>query len=212
MQPDSSDRQTIIREIAEHRAKIETLQQQLLMIPRERWKPEGYYAAYYGTAGFFLGMAAALTSLMFNIVGSAAVGQSPLKIIQIYLTFPLGERALELDGGLAMAIGCCLYVATGMVLGVPFYMALVRFTAKASLVQRLAVASAISLVLWLVNFYGVLSWLQPLLFGGNWIVELTPVYIAALTHLVFGWTMALMYPLGLYVPYQTPTKTSAEQS
>ena len=50
-------------------------------------------------------------------------------------------------------------------------------------------ASGLAIAVWLVNFYGILSWLQPLLFGGNWIVERIPWWVAAATHLVFGWTM-----------------------
>jgi hypothetical protein len=67
--------------------------------------------------------------------------------------------------------------------------------------KRLVLASLLAILIWVVNFYGVLIWLQPLLFGGRWIIELVPPWVAALTHLVFGWTMALLYPLGLFVPY-----------
>jgi hypothetical protein len=42
----------------------------------------------------------------------------------------------------------------------------------------------------------MLIWLQPLLFGGSWIVELVPSCVVVLIHLVFGLTMALLYPLG----------------
>ena len=73
-------------------------------------------------------------------------------------------------------------------------------------------ASAIAVAVWLVNFYVLLSWIQPLLFGGNWITSTDPVYlpwwVALATHLVFGWTMALIYPWGLFVPY----RPQAEQS
>jgi hypothetical protein len=31
-----------------------------------------------------------------------------------------------------------------------------------------------------------------------------PVWVALLTHLVFGWTMVLVYPLGDFVPYRRP--------
>jgi len=37
----------------------------------------------------------------------------------------------------------------------------------ASLMRRLAIASVLAIAIWLVNFYGILSWLQPLLFGGE---------------------------------------------
>jgi hypothetical protein len=57
-----------------------------------------------------------------------------------------------------------------------------------------------------VNFYAILSWLQPLLFGGSWIVQEVPWWVGALTHLVFGWTMLLVQPLGMFVPYQITTE------
>jgi hypothetical protein len=47
-----------------------------------------------------------------------------------------------------------------------------------------------------VNFYLLLAPLQPLLLGGRWIAELIPWWVAALTHLIFGWTVALLYPHG----------------
>lgn len=169
---------------------------------------QGYYAAYYATTGFMLGMFGACTSLLFNIIGSLMVSktggaeQHPLRLIQVYLTFPLGEQALHIQSGLALALGCCLYIATGMVLGMLFHLFLTRFAPSASLVRRLVVATGMSLALWIINFYGILSWLQPLLFGGRWIVDLIPPWVAAATHLVFGWTMALVYPWGMYVPYK----------
>uniref|UniRef100_A0A7C2JYY5 Uncharacterized protein n=1 Tax=Schlesneria paludicola TaxID=360056 RepID=A0A7C2JYY5_9PLAN len=158
-----------------------------------------------------------MASLLANVIGAPTAGKSPLELIRVYLTFPLGEKALQLASqqtdvyaigdGVMLAIGCCLYLATGMVLGVPFFVALVRLTEGKSVVQRLAVATVLSLILWVVNFYGLLSWIQPALIGGNWITDpaVLPPWVAAVTHLVFGWTLALMYPLGRFQPYQQPT-------
>jgi hypothetical protein len=165
---------------------------------------------YYATAGFFLGMLAALASLLFNVVGASLVGLHPLQLIRVYLTFGAGERALNLqldqDGGLTLIIGCCLYIATGMVLGSLFQVVLTRVADAESLVKRLLIASILALAVWLVNYYLLLSWIQPLLFGGNWILTQIPWWVAALTHLVFGWTMALLYPLGRFEPYRVRTE------
>lgn len=173
---------------------------------REPWQAKGYYGTYYATTGFILGMFAALASLALNVVGSLIFEIDPLRIIQVYLTFPLGARALDLDGGIALAVGCCLYIATGMLLGVPFHMLLVSYTKKSSFGQRLGCAAAMGVALWIINYYLVLSWLQPLLFGGNWIVAEVPWFVGLLTHLVYGCTMALVYPLGLYTPYKLQTE------
>jgi hypothetical protein len=178
------------------------------------WARKGYYLTYYATAGFFLGMVAALVSLMFNIIGASVAGENPLQLIKVYLTFGLGGRALDpsFDSGLALAMGCVLYIATGMLLGIIFHVVLTRYASQAGLLGRLLWASAIAVAVWLVNFYALLSWVQPLLFGGNWITSTDPVYlpwwVALATHLVFGWTMALIYPWGLFVPY----RPQAEQS
>ena len=107
------------------------------------FQPHGYYTAYFATTGFMLGIFGAMSSLLLNIVGSSLVDKNPLQLIQVYLTFPLGDKALELSSGLALAVGCCLYLGTGMLLGIPVYLALTRWTAGASLAKRLIVASVV---------------------------------------------------------------------
>jgi hypothetical protein len=58
-------------------------------------------------------------------------------------------------------------------------------------------------VLWVINFYGLIIWLQPILIGGNWILDNIPWWVAAATHLVFGWTMLAVQPLGRFVSART---------
>lgn len=202
------------RELATLRARVAELERELEgATPQpDQWMRSGYYLTYYATTGFFLGMAGALTSLMFNIVGASLAGKDPLQLIRVYLTFGLGERALDphFNSGVALAIGCCLYLATGMLLGIPFQVVLSRYAASAGLVKRLLWASGLAIAIWIVNFYLILSWLQPLLFGGDWIVDNQhlPWWVALATHLVFGWTMAVVYPLGTYQPYRLQTEPS----
>lgn len=194
------------RELQELRDRVQKLEAELSDAESTGgWQATGYYTAYYATTGFMLGIFGAAASLLFNVVGSLLVGQHPLELIRVYLTFPLGDKALETDTGLALAIGCCLYLATGMLLGIPFYLALTRFSAGSTFAGRLVLATVLAIAVWLINYYGVLSWLQPLLVDmsqENLIVNRVPPWVAALTHLVFGWTMVLVYPLGLYVPYR----------
>jgi hypothetical protein len=199
------DRDAKMRELAELRARVQVLEEELGPPGQaSQWPPPTYYTAYHALAGFVLGMFGAATSLLFNVVGSLLVGQHPLELIRVYLTFPLGEAALKTEDGLTLAIGCCLYLGTGMLLGIPFQLVLTRFLPNASFIRRFVVVTAMSLGLWIINFYLLLAWLQPLLFEGNWIVTLIPWWVAALTHLVFGWTMLLVQPLGSFVPYQPP--------
>ncbi len=58
------------------------------------WQPSSYYTAYYATAGFMLGSFGAMASLLFNIIGAPIAGKSPLELIRVYLTFPLGADGL----------------------------------------------------------------------------------------------------------------------
>jgi hypothetical protein len=207
------------QELERLRARVTELEAEIAREQAEAgWQAIGYYTAYYATAGFVLGIFGAFASLLFNFIGAPVAGKKPLELIRVYLTFPLGEQALKLANPgqnsvyavgdeVILAIGCCLYLATGMLLGIPVYLALSRFAARGGLAMRLLVASVVSLAIWAINFYGVLLWLQPWLIGGvpgNWITnrDYLPWWVAAATHLVFGWTIAVLYPLGEYRPYR----------
>ena len=196
------------RELERLRKRVDQLEEEKVAAePLNRDWTRHYYPSYYATTGFFLGMFGALASLGFNVVGAWLVGLHPLQLIRVYLTFGMGERALQLqlkggDEGLALIVGIKLYIVTGMLLGIVFQLVLSRLADRDSLAKRLLIASVLGLAVWVVNYYLLLSWIQPLLFGGNWIVRETPWWVAALTHLVFGWTMAVLYPLGKYEPYQ----------
>jgi hypothetical protein len=205
----SSNQNAKARELEKLRTRVAELERELETSPAEPVS-RGYYLSYYATTGFFLGMIGAITSLLFNVVGSQLFGKDALEIIKVYLTFGMGERAFEVQQGLTLAVGCCLYIGTGMLLGVPFQVVLSKYAENSSLFVRLVVASMLGIAIWLFNFYAILSWLQPLLFEGNWITNphFLPPWVAALTHLVFAWTMAVVYPWGLYTPYRLQTEQS----
>ncbi len=190
-------------------AELEQLRNRLAALEEEvsgsagqdpSWPPTTYYTTYHILAGMVLGLIGAASSLLFNMVGAAMVGRHPLELIRVYLTFPLGEKALEVQTGFALASGCCLYLGTGMLLGIPFQLLLTRYLAGASFMVRFAAAGALGVAIWLINFYGILSWLQPTLIGGRWIVEMVPVFVALMTHLVFAWTMVLVSQWGRFTP------------
>ena len=207
------DTQSKISELAELKQRVASLESQIAAETEHApFRPPGYYTAYYATTGFLLGSIGAMASLLFNVVGSVLTGKHPLELIRTYLTFPLGDQAFNLppeQNGLMLAIGCCLYIATGMVLGIPLYLALAKWSATDSLGKRLVVATIVSLIIWAVNFYGILSWLQAEVIDmsdENLIINRVPPWVAAATHLVFGWAMALVYPLGDYRSYRTVTE------
>ena len=146
------DTQTKQEEIERLRAQAQQLEAEIIREKAEQgWHASGYYTAYYATGGFVLGIFGAMASLLFNVIGAPIAGKTPLELIRVYLTFPLGEEALELSSGaqggyavgdgVILAIGCCLYLGTGMLLGIPVYLALTRFAARGGLIVRLLVAS-----------------------------------------------------------------------
>ena len=190
------------------RERLARLEDEVGRVAREEppWPPKGYYTTYHLLAGMVLGLIGSAASLLFNVVGSAMVGQHVLQLIRVYLTFPLGEKALEIDSGFALAAGCCLYLGTGMLLGIPFHLILTRYFSKASFGTRFVIAGLLGIGVWILNFYGILYWLQPALIGGRWIVERIPLLVAVLTHLVFAWTMMLVSQWGTFVPPASPTR------
>lgn len=206
-----SDQHDVESELTELRARLASLESKLHESP-PHWEAREFYGAYHATAGLMLGIIGAAASLLFNVIGSLIVGQDPMQLIKVYLTFPLGAKALDpsFNNSIALALGCCLYLGTGMLLGVPFQLIMARFFSRAGLLTRLIAASVLGILLWLLNFYGILSWLQPALFGGNWIVDpkIMPPLVGAATHLVFAWTMAVIFPWGNYQPYYRQTEPS----
>ncbi|HVT26478.1 MAG TPA: hypothetical protein VHE81_00525 [Lacipirellulaceae bacterium] len=180
------------------------LPDRMIPLPMGPWPESGYKAWPEAKRGALLGGIAGCTSLLTNIIGSvlwpaiSGQAQHPLRIIQVYLTFPLGQSALNLDSGTLLAVGCLLYLATGILYGMLFEVVLSYLLPHANALARLMACTILALCLWAINFYAVLIWLQPLLFGGRWIIDLIPWWVGAATHLVFGWTIALLYEVRPY--------------
>lgn len=211
------------QEFEELKRKVDVLERELGdMAAEQSWQPTSYYWAYHVTSGFLLGIFGAAAALLMNVVLAPIAGKHPLELIRVYLTFPLGADALSLANaaeeiptvrdGMILAFGCCLYLGTGMLIGIPFHVALTRLVPDGSVRNRLLVGTVLAILIWLIGFYGILSWLQPRLFGGDWITsgKYLPWWVAAGTHLVFGWTMALLAPMAKFLPYHTPTEMNDE--
>ncbi|MEZ6041491.1 MAG: hypothetical protein R3C20_13375 [Planctomycetaceae bacterium] len=149
--------------LEEKRQTLESLRQQMASLEAElggasvgsEWNPEQFYTGFYVTVGFLLGGVAAMMSLLFNVIGSTIAGKHSLEIIRVYLTFPLGEQALKLqtaegsayviDDGVILALGCCLYIGTGMVLGTVFHWGIARFALTRNVIPRLIWGIRVSL-------------------------------------------------------------------
>jgi hypothetical protein len=158
----------------------------------ESWPPKTFYWWYHITTGSILGSVGAIVSLFFNVIGSVLFDKHPFELIKIFMTFPMGGSALASDSDVTLIIGIILYIVTGAFYGVIFEVLMYRFFSKSTRSARVAVAIALGLGIWIVNFYGILSWLQPMLFGGNWILTMIPFWVAALTHIVFALAMVFI--------------------
>lgn len=210
---DASSKQ---REFENLKARVRQLEVELTDAQQAApWRPTGFYAAYHGTSGFVLGIAGATVALLANVIAAPIAGKNPLELIRVFLTFPMGERALNLSGssgtvgdGMILAFGCCLFLGTGMIIGIPFNILLTRLAGGAPLIKRLLVATALSIGIWMLAFYGILFWLQPWFFGGRWIFDLVPWWVAAATHVLYGCTIAVLHPLGNLPAYLRPTEKS----
>ncbi len=193
------DPSTRKRRIAEHHKAIHDLEIQEAAQGSDRsWPPSGFYLLWHLVVGMMLGSIAALVSLGANALGAHFMGKHPLELIRVYLTFPMGARALSVDEGSLLFVGCVIYLVTGALFGILFHLILTVYFSDASKSKRFLIATTLGLMLWIVNFYCVLSWLQPTLLGGDWIVRMVPPWVGALTHLAFAWTVAALEILGRF--------------
>jgi len=204
------DSRTRRRLLDEHLEAIRTLEtQETESEQAPGWPPNQYYLLWHIVIGMMLGGFGALVSLLANVAGAPLFGQPALQLIRVYLTFPMGARALDADQGLVLFVGCTLYIVTGALYGVGFHLAMSTWFSDASRGKRFAIATLIGIGLWVVNFYLILSWLQPVLLGDNWIVRLVPIWVGLLTHLAFAWTMLLGEFWGRFEPYRAPGRRAA---
>lgn len=177
--------------IREHREALRRLEGEAAAAgapPAAVWPPQGFYLIWHLVVGITLGGLGALVSLALNVIGAPLFGKPVMQLIRVYLTFPMGERALSAEEGLVLSVGAGLYLATGAIFGVVFHL-LLRNQRERGKLRLFLLASALGIGLWLFNFYMILSWLQPALLGGRWIVQEIPFWVAALTHLAFAWTI-----------------------
>jgi hypothetical protein len=135
------------------------------------------------------------------------VNQDPLRFLRVYGTVFLGANALttdELDFFMLVAV---VHFSVGAAGGAVFHVLVNRWVPDRPLVQ-IGLGAAYGLLMWVVNFYGILVWLQPRLVGQAYVLDLMPAWVAALTHVIYGLTLGVLQPLGRFVPYRA-TESSA---
>ncbi len=183
---------TTRQQITEHLDAIRELEAQAAAEQEpQSWPPDRFYLLWHIVIGLLLGAFGSLVSLAVNVLGAPLFGRHPLELIRVYLTFPMGAEALIVEEGVVLFVGCMLYLVTGALYGILFHLVMTLYFADASKGKRFLVASAIGLALWVINFYLIISWLQPILLDDNWIIRLIPWWVGAGTHLAFAWTVLI---------------------
>jgi hypothetical protein len=195
----------IIDEIEQHRAAIAALESRLGDAPVPvPWPPAGFYLTFYVVAGTMIGILGSLVSFAFHIIGSVLISQDPLRLLRVYGTFFLGARALTTDDLNFFMLVAVVHFSVGALAGAVFHV-LVNYLVPGRTAVQIMFGALYGLILWVVNFYVVIAWLQPRLVGEPYVLELMPAWIAALTHVIYGVTLGVLQPLGRFVPYRPVT-------
>lgn len=194
-------REEILQEIERHRSAIVGLEAQLQVPATASWPPVGFYLTFYVVAGMILGILGSVTSFAFNVVGSLLVNQEPLLFLRVYGTFFLGAAALTTDDLNFFMLVAVVHFSVGASAGAVFQVFIGRYGPTRWSAQIL-LGALYGLLMWVVNFFFVISWLQPLLVGKAYVLELMPMWVAALTHVIYGLTLGVLQPIGRFVPYR----------
>jgi len=198
-------REELQAEIATHRDAIARLEARLEEAegPRaaDAWAPEGFYLTYYVVTGLMLGVLGSLVSFLANVVGSILVEQDPLLFLRVYGTVFLGQEALVTQDLSFFMLVAVVHFSVGALGGAVFHV-LVSFKTPAKVTTTWALGAAYGFLMWVVNFYVVIEWVQMSLYGQAYVLELMPVWVAVLSHVLYGLTLGALQPLGRWVPYQ----------
>jgi hypothetical protein len=206
----SLEREQILRQIAEQHAALSALEARLLELAgadveeapaAPGWPPRGFYLTYYVVAGLLLGVLGSLVSFAANVLGSILLRQDPLLFLRVYGTVFLGPAALTTDDLNFFMLVAVVHFSVGAIAGAVFHVLINYFAPERAAVQ-IGLGALYGLLMWIVNFYVVIAWLQPRLFGEAYVLQLMPAWVAALTHVTYGVTLGALQPLGRFEPYR----------
>jgi hypothetical protein len=111
--------------------------------------------------------------------------------LRYYATLREGPSALLMSSRGFLLNAILMHLAVGSALGAIFVLVvsgrdIQRFS------HYLAAGIGFGLCVWFINFYLLLSWIQPLVNGKSYILENIPWWVAAVTHALYGATLALV--------------------
>jgi hypothetical protein len=201
------DREQILRQIEHQRATLLELEAELLGEAQRpqgaspSWPPKGFYLTFYVVAGLLIGILGSLASFACNVLGSLLLEQDPLLFLRVYGTVFLGPKALVTDDLNFFMLVAVVHFSVGAFAGAIFHVLVNLFVPDRTSLQ-VGLGVLYGVLLWIINFYVVIVWLQRDLFGEAYVLQLMPAWVALLTHAVYGLTLGILQPLGRFVPYR----------
>lgn len=202
---DEIRREEILKEIAEHRKAIAELEARLSEgsdAEIKRWPPQGFYYTYYVVSGILIGLLGATASFIFNVVGSRLVNQDTMQFLRVFGTLFIGKEALATQDLTFLMLVLMVHFSVGAIAGAVFHVLLNRFFQDRTSGFKILSGGVFGILLWIANFYLVISWLQPMAVGEAYILQMMPFWVAALTHIVYGITLGIFQPIGKFIAYQ----------
>lgn len=203
----SGSREQILRQIEEQRAALEILEarlaepEQIVVSATAEWPPRGFYLTFYVVAGLLIGVLGSLVSFLANVLGSLLLRQDPLLFLRVYGTFFLGKEALVSDDLSFFMLVAVVHFSVGAIAGAVFHVGVNYFVPDRAALQ-IGLGALYGLLMWFVNFFVVIAWVQPRLFGEAYVLQLMPAWVAILTHVLYGVTLGALQPLGRFEPYR----------
>jgi len=146
---------------------------------------------YFATIGAFAGYLGSLVILGADIASAKLMGFAPFMYLRYYATLREGPNALLMTSRSFLLNAILMHLAVGSALGAIFLL-IVSGRDIQRFARYLAAGIGFGLCVWFINFYLLLSWIQPLVNGKSYILENIPWWVAALTHALYGITIALV--------------------
>jgi len=146
---------------------------------------------YFATVGAFAGYLGSVVILGAEIACARLMGFAPFMVLRYYATLRDGPNALLMTSRSFLLSAILMHLALGSALGA-FFVLIVSRGEIQRFAHYIAAGITFGLCVWLINFYLLLSWLQPLINGKAYILENIPWWVAAVTHALYGLTIALV--------------------
>jgi hypothetical protein len=146
---------------------------------------------YFATIGAFAGYLGSVVILGADIASAKLMGFAPFMFLRYYATIREGPGALLMTSRSFLLNAIMMHLAVGSALGAIFVL-IVSGRDIQRFKHYLAAGIAFGLFVWFINFYLLLSWIQPLINGKSYILENIPWWVAAVTHALYGITIALV--------------------